>query len=172
MYKSLTHFSVGDKIIRSLVHTSFDFSKVVHCKDSTSLNHVKEKLDRLADENFNRVRIPEYSYEVLDSKTISYNVRFIKGVGIGTLVPHLQKIVREDVLERDEDWTFSDFHTGNFLMEYETGNIYAVDFLSYCYAPDKKWRKEKWDLSICRDKIIWGKLMDGIPQTSRSNWIN
>ena len=170
MHKSLTHFWINSKVIPSLVHTSFELNKIIHCTTDTLL-HVKEKLDRLAEENFNRVFIPEYSYEVLDEKTISCNVKFIKGLGIGTMVPHLQKIIREDVLERDSDWTFSDYHTGNFLMELETGNLYAIDFLSYCYAPDRKWRKYRWDLALNRDKVIWDKLTRGIPQTSSSKWL-
>ena len=78
-----------------------------------------------------------------------------------TNIPYLQKIVKEDVLERKSDWTFSDYHTGNFLMDCDTGDLYAVDFLSYCYAPDRKWRKERWDLSLYRDREIWDKMMGG-----------
>lgn len=161
MYKSRTHLYVNEKFVSSHVNTSFNLTKIIHCHSDVVLKQVKEKLDRLAEENFNRVRIPEFSYEIVDDKTISYNVRFIKGVGIGTAIPYLQKIVKEDVLERKSDWTFSDYHTGNFLMDCDTGDLYAVDFLSYCYAPDRKWRKERWDLSLYRDREIWDKMMGG-----------
>ena len=40
--------------------------------------------------------------------TITYDTVFIKGWGVGTLIPNFANIVYEDVGQRESDWTFDD----------------------------------------------------------------
>ena len=41
-----------------------------------------------------------------------------------------------------------DLHTVNFIVDYHTEKIYAVDFQSYTKIPNQKDRQKCWD--ICR----------------------
>ena len=61
---------------------------------------------------------------------------------------------------RESDWTFDDYGMGNFVVEWKTDKIYAVDFTSYCYYPDKDERRRSWDKYQEREKQVleWLKL--------------
>ena len=74
-----------------------------------------------------------------------YNVDYIKGYPLGTATEPFMSIVKEDVVERDSDWTFSDYHMTNFIVEAQTDKLYAVDFQSFSYIPDKNLRREIWN---------------------------
>ena len=58
-------------------------------------------------------------------------------------------IVYEDVVQRTSDWTFMDLHSVNFIVEYSTDNIYAIDFQSYTYIPNHEERISRWN--SCKD---------------------
>tara|TARA_B100000424_G_scaffold256470_1_gene236477 strand:- start:452 stop:937 length:486 start_codon:yes stop_codon:yes gene_type:complete len=145
-YSSNLHFGVCNKPVKA----SFKLIKTIHCDTSENVNEMVDKLDRLKNENFNRVLIPNFEYEVKNNDVI-YTVDFIKGYGMGTLVPKYANIVYEDVVKRKSEWTFMDLHTVNFIVEYSTEKIYAIDFQSYTKVPDKSDRQLYWDYSIKSD---------------------
>ena len=145
-YSSNLHFGVCNKPVKA----SFKLIKTIHCDTSENVNEMVDKLDRLKNENFNRVLIPNFEYEVKNNDVI-YTVDFIKGYGMGTLVPKYANIVYEDVVKRRSEWTFMDLHTVNFIVEYSTEKIYAIDFQSYTKVPDKSDRQLYWDYSIKSD---------------------
>ena len=145
-YSSNLHFGVCNKPVKA----SFKLIKTIHCDTSENVNEMVDKLDRLKNENFNRVLIPNFEYEVKNNDVI-YTVDFIKGYGMGTLVPKYANIVYEDVVKRRSEWTFMDLHTVNFIVEYSTEKIYAIDFQSYTKVPDKSDRQLNWDYSIKSD---------------------
>ena len=70
---------------------------------------------------------------------------FIKGNGIGTLIPKFADIVYEDVVKRKSEWVFVDLHTVNFIVEKCTKKIYAIDFQSYARVPDHATRQALWE---------------------------
>jgi hypothetical protein len=145
-YSSNLHFGVSNKPVKA----SFKLIKTIHCDTSENVNEMVDKLDRLKNENFNRVLIPNFEYEVKNNDVI-YTVDFIKGYGMGTLVPKYANIVYEDVVKRRSEWTFMDLHTVNFIVEYSTEKIYAIDFQSYTKVPSQSDRQINWDYSTKSD---------------------
>tara|TARA_B100000401_G_C52569232_1_gene607119 strand:- start:165 stop:650 length:486 start_codon:yes stop_codon:yes gene_type:complete len=145
-YSSNLHFGVCNKPVKA----SFKLIKTIHCDTSENVNEMVDKLDRLKNENFNRVLIPNFEYEVKNNDVI-YTVDFIKGYGMGTLVPKYANIVYEDVVKRKSEWTFMDLHTVNFIVEYSTEKIYAIDFQSYTKVPSQSDRQINWDYSTKSD---------------------
>ena len=145
-YSSNLHFGVCNKPVKA----SFKLIKTIHCDTSENVNEMVDKLDRLKNENFNRVLIPNFEYEVKNNDVI-YTVDYIKGYGMGTLVPKYANIVYEDVVKRRSEWTFMDLHTVNFIVEYSTEKIYAIDFQSYTKVPSQSDRQINWDYSTKSD---------------------
>jgi len=135
----------------AILQASFRLSKTIHCKKEEYRDHMIEKLERLKKEDFNRVLVPEFTYTV-DGNDVTYDVEYIKGYGIGTLIPRFAQIIREDVLNRPNPWTFTDFNTVNFIVEMHTNKIFTVDFQSYCYCPNTEERERIWEKHITREK--------------------
>ena len=145
----------------SSVEASFRLKKIIHCGTLENKNAMVEKLDRLKTENFNRVFIPNFDYYV-DDNTVTYDVDFIKGYGIGTLIPKYANIVYEDIVKRKSDWIFYDLATINFIVEFGTEKIYAIDFQSYAYIPDHQVREDKWRESKDHDTVKINQMLSGI----------
>tara|TARA_B100001996_G_scaffold125017_1_gene94729 strand:+ start:543 stop:1025 length:483 start_codon:yes stop_codon:yes gene_type:complete len=143
------------------VEASFKLEKIIHCGTLENKNAMVEKLDRLKTEDFNRVSIPDFDYHV-DNNTVTYNVDFIKGYGIGTLIPKYADIVYEDVVQRESDWVFHDLATINFIVEFGTEKIYAIDFQSYACIPDHRIREIKWEESRANDTVKVNGMLSGI----------
>ena len=119
----------------------FTLLKTVDCKNIKLKNIYINKLNRLKKENFNRVKIPKFTYSV-DNTTVFCIVDFIKGEYINTSQQH--QIVYEDIVCRESDWTFVDYHNANFIIEEGTETIYSVDFQSYRFHPNLEKRKKSW----------------------------
>ena len=143
------------------VEASFKLEKIIHCGTPESKDAMVEKLDRLKTEDFNRVFIPDFTYHV-DGTTVTYNVDFIKGYGIGTLIPKYADIVYEDVVKRESDWMFFDLATINFIVEFDTEKIYAIDFQSYACIPDHQIREAQWKHSRDNDTVKVNGMLSGI----------
>ena len=134
----------GEDRKETTLRTSFKLTKKIRFKDDETKYFMVDKLNRLKNENFNRVLIPNFDYIIQDNFLI-YEVDFIKGYPLGTATEPFASIVKEDIVERDSDWTFSDYHMTNFIVEAQTDKLYAVDFQSYSYIPDKNLRWEIWN---------------------------
>ena len=119
----------------------FTLLKTVDCKNIKLKNIYINKLNRLKKENFNRVKIPKFTYSV-DNTTVFCIIDFIKGEYINTSQQH--QIVYEDIVCRESDWTFVDYHNANFIIEEGTETIYSVDFQSYRFHPNLEKRKKSW----------------------------
>ena len=128
----------------SVLEASFTLVKQFNCFTKDNLDLMIDKLERLKKENFNRIHIPDFEYSV-EGNIISYNTVFIKGWGVGIYVPDFANIIYEDVVQRDSDWTFDDFGGSNFIVEHNTDKIFAVDFQSYNYIPNRDYRISKWE---------------------------
>ena len=129
---------------KTVINTSFKLIKNIRFNNDREIQEMIHKLDLLKTEKFNRVLIPDFNYSIRDNFLI-YNVDYIKGYPLGTATEPFMSIVKEDVVERDSDWTFSDYHMTNFIVEAQTDKLYAVDFQSFSYIPDKNLRREIWN---------------------------
>lgn len=148
----------------SELKSTFTLVKQFNCSTKDDLDLMIDKLERLKNENFNRVHIPDFEFNV-DGNNITYNTTFIKGWGIGTLIPKFAKIISEDIVWRDSDWTFDDYGMSNFIVEYKTDKIYAVDFQSYNYIPDRNYRETRWNKFRNFQSKIFKDMFNG-------EWIN
>jgi hypothetical protein len=116
-------------------------TKNIDCQELYDIEVILNKLERLKNDNFNRVKIPKFYYNV-DGNTISYTCEFIKG--IYAITPQQRSIIYEDIVLKDSNWSFCDYYYSNFIVENQTQDIYAIDFQSYCYSPDINFRIEDW----------------------------
>ena len=91
----------------------------------------KERLDRLQSQKFNRIKIPHFTYEMIDNK-IFFDVEFIKGRQLGIIDwLYWSNIIREDLVECNSDWGFVDILADNFVIERSTNTLFLVDFYDY-----------------------------------------
>tara|TARA_B100001250_G_scaffold80225_1_gene65922 strand:- start:1544 stop:2389 length:846 start_codon:yes stop_codon:yes gene_type:complete len=140
-YVSVTRINSSlDKVNLGL---SLDLKKVIDCKNDKYTRVVKEKLERLKKEDFNRVKIPDFEWTV-NGNIITLDVEFIKGYYSPTTKEETN-ILYEDIVLHDSDWTFKEYALTNYLRENGTNQIYAIDFLGYCYIPDRKIRIQSWN---------------------------
>mgnify|MGYP003112895162 FL=1 len=120
---------------------SMVLTKHVYCEHPEML---AERLTRLQSEDFNRVKVPLFDFEIKDN-LLTIEVEYIKGCAIGTLST-FRKVILEDVVQRDSEWTFDDYHFSNFVIPTTEDCVYAVDLLSYRHYPDKVARHSAWTL--------------------------
>jgi len=143
------------------LNTSFTLNKRISFKSNDDLLVMVDKLERLKKENFNRVLIPKFKYHIESDNVLSYDVDFIKGYPVGTSVAPFSGYVYEDVLSRESEWTFTDYHMTNFILEVRTEKIYAVDFQSYSYIPDRNLRNRIWENCQKTHRTIFGAISNG-----------
>tara|TARA_B100001778_G_C18512097_1_gene594711 strand:+ start:173 stop:703 length:531 start_codon:yes stop_codon:yes gene_type:complete len=148
----------------SVLESSFTLVKQFNCFTKDNLFVMIDKLERLKNEDFNRVHIPDFEYKV-DGNILTYDTVFIKGWGVGTLIPYFTNIIYEDIVQRDLDWTFDDYGSSNFIVEHNTDRIFAVDFQSYNYLPNRDYRESKWK----KFEKLNSNVLDGL---SKGEWIN
>jgi len=155
-------FDTDNKLSR--LSATFTLEKKFNCFTEKNLNLMVDKLERLKNENFNRIHIPDFKYRI-EGNVITYNTTFIKGWSVGTLIPKFSNIVYEDIVQRESDWTFDDYGSTNFIVESNTDKIFAVDFQSYNYIPDRDYRESKWKKFQNFHSCMLSDMM-------RGEWIN
>ena len=119
----------------------FILLKRVNCNNNKLKEIYINKLNRLKEENFNRIKIPNFTYSV-DNNIVSCSIDFIKGLYVST--SEQRTLIYQDVVCRDSDWTFSDYRDANFIIQEGAGDIFAIDFQSYRFYPQKEKRKVSW----------------------------
>ncbi len=104
-----------------------------------------DKLERLKNEKFEKILIPEFEYEV-EGNILTQRVEYIKGRQCGMTVKKYRDKIYKEFVERDSDWTFCDFKYDNFIVVngIDKDKIYAIDFQSYNYLPSRKERLDLW----------------------------
>ena len=106
--------------------------------------HWKLKLNRLQTEKFNRIKIPKFTYEMIDNK-ILFQIEFIKGRQLGaTTFKYWMEKIKDDMVHIDGDWGFSDLKPENFVVEKNTNQLYFVDFECY-YPMNLEDRVHEWE---------------------------
>jgi len=128
---------------------SFSIIKHTTYEDAEHAQRVGERLERLQFENFDgQVKIPVFDFRV-DGNEVVYQAEYIKGRQIKKDYMH---VLKRELLERENPWTFTDVAPANFVMDtYHEGirdgtaPIYAIDLDSYGYFPMRTTRIEKWN---------------------------
>lgn len=144
------------------VKIDFNLSKTIWFKNNDDRDHSISLLKKLKEDSFGLILIPDFSFSK-GNCVIEMDVEFIKGFTIGTLIPKYREVVKKELVDRDSDWTFGDYHTPNFIVEDRTEKIYAVDLQSYGYFPDRNHRNHLWNKAIARcDRFLENLLFKNI----------
>lgn len=122
------------------ISTKFTIIKEVKCKDIKAVDLVVHNLEKLKKAKFKTIKIPQFSYEVSDL-IITETCEFIKG---SFLSKKQEPVILNELVLNNDDYTFGDYHYTNFIIKDKTRNIYAVDFSSYGYIPDRYLRNSCW----------------------------
>ena len=99
-----------------------------------------DNLKRLQNENFNRIKIPEFTIK-WDGDLVIYEAQFIKGKPVRSI--HDFNLLYEDLVERDSEYSFIAYHEANFIKDWR-GDIYAIDLDEYGKYPYEE-RKKRWE---------------------------
>ena len=94
---------------------------------------IEKELDyeHLQNETFNRVHIPDFSFKRKDS-SITYESDYIKGIQICEHNKAKYKdIIFEDIVKKQNDYSFTSYHYTNFIIEEYTNRIYYIDLDDY-----------------------------------------
>ena len=156
MYRS----GVTEKLID--VKIDFKLSKTIWFKNNDDRDHNISLLKKLKEDSFGPILIPDFSFSE-GNCVIEMDVEFIRGFTIGTLIPKYREVVKKELVDRNSDWTFGDYHTPNFIVEDGTEKIYAVDLQSYGYFPDRNHRNYLWNNAIAScDRFLENLLFENI----------
>ena len=147
---------------------SFQFTKIIDCMTKEHTSMMVDKLERLKNEKFEKILIPEFEYEV-EGNILTQRVEYIKGRKCGmTVKKHRDKIYQE-FIERDSDWTFCDFNYDNFIVIEGEDKIYAIDFQSYNYLPSRKGRLDLWEEDLETNNLVLEYITRELPFRKRND---
>ena len=133
------------KYINRPIEVGFRFQKkLVFNKDTFDAEVWIERLERVKSQDFNRIKIPEFTYEIIDNE-ILFEIEFIKGRQLGaTTFENWKDVIKEDLVNREDHWGFGDLKPENFIVEKNTDQLYFVDFESY-YPMNLEDRIREWE---------------------------
>jgi|TARA_B100000287_G_scaffold418806_1_gene456249 hypothetical protein len=112
---------------------------IVSFKIVKEINYINENIatekeldyEHLQNETFNRVHIPDFSFKRKDS-SITYESDYIKGIQICEHNKAKYKdIIFEDIVKKQNDYSFTSYHYTNFIIEEYTNRIYYIDLDDY-----------------------------------------
>ena len=135
-------------------------------KEHTSM--MVDKLERLKNEKFEKILIPEFEYEV-EGNILTQRVEYIKGRKCGMTVKKYRDKIYQDLIERDSDWTFCDFNYDNFIVIEGEDKIYAIDFQSYNYLPSRKERLDLWEEDLETNNLVLEYITRELPFRKRND---
>lgn len=113
--------------------TTYTMTKIIEYEDETDAKFREEMLDILRVATFKHILLPEFEYSRNGSE-VTIVTEYIKGWYCAEPL----KLYDEIVL-REEDYTFTDPHPSNFITCCRTFETYAIDLDSYT----KKWPFQK-----------------------------
>lgn len=120
------------------VDCKLTITKEITCDSKKHVDLVVDNLEKLKKDKFERIKVPQFFYEV-SGLTITETCEFIKG---HFLTPKYERIVLNELVKRENDYTFADYHYRNFIVK--NRDIYSIDLSSYCYIPDRYERNYSW----------------------------
>ena len=104
---------------------SYQLCKTTTYETEEYCYNVARGLDRLKSARFEWLRVPQFEYTI-DGLSLTINTDYIKGWYCAEPL----KLYNEIVL-REEDYTFTDPHPSNFITCSRTFETYAIDLDSY-----------------------------------------
>lgn len=136
--------------------TSFYLTKTIEYNNTEILHRDIENLERLQEEKFVKIKVPEFTFEYKDN-VLQYTCQFIKGKGC-----NLKRMdyIYDDVVLRNSEYSFVDYDPSNFIRVYQGehdsrkeygGSVYAIDLTSYQKMDIQK-RIKFWK----RKRTFWG----------------
>ena len=125
------------------IKSSYSLVRKYITDNTSDLIEIEEKLDRLKDENFNRISVPDFTYRIKNNVVVVES-EFIKNKNEIAIISRKKEII-EDVVLRKSDWTFIDYHDSNFIIHETSNHVYSIDLLSYSYFPNIEERKSHWN---------------------------
>ena len=134
--------------------TSFSLIKVITYTSHHEASVIGERLQMLKETVFeNQIKIPYFEFEVSDNE-VTYQCEYIKG---RQLTKDYMHVLKRELLERENPWTFADVAPANFIQDtYHEGikdgtaPIYAIDLDSYGYFPEREKRVRIWNEKMVR----------------------
>ena len=157
-----TWYKRGGKYINCPVEVGFRFQKkLIFDKENFDAERWVERLERIKSQDFNRIKIPEFTYEIIDNE-ILFEIEFIKGRQLGaTTFVNWKDVIKEDLVDREDHWGFGDLKPENFVIEKNTDTLYLVDFDTY----DPRGRENKlleWNKYLKKsvDEIVENERID------------
>ena len=142
--------------------TSFSLIKVNTYPTDFEANDIGKRLQMLKEAVFDgQLKIPYFEFEVSDNE-VTYQCEYIKGRQV---TPDYMHVLKRELLERENPWTFADVAPANFVLDvYDDGihegkaPIYAIDLDSFDYYPEREERIRIWNEKMERrgwkDQII------------------
>ena len=124
-----THTFIFKKI------TTYDFDPTRPDRNILLAKQYENNLIELKKENFNRIKIPDYSV-IREDNIVVVDVEFIKGIQLNeSNKNNYQQIILEDLVLRLDSYgkrkTFHDYALKNFIIEDTTNELYYVDLEHY-----------------------------------------
>ena len=157
-----TWYKRGGKYINCPTEVGFRFQKkLIFDKENFDAERWVERLERIKSQDFNRIKIPEFTYEIIDNE-ILFEIEFIKGRQLGaTTFVNWKDVIKEDLVDREDHWGFGDLKPENFVIEKNTDTLYLVDFDTY----DPRGRENKlleWNKYLKKsvDEIVENERID------------
>lgn len=157
-----TWYKRGGKYINCPVEVGFRFQKkLIFDKENFDTERWVERLERIKSQDFNRIKIPEFTYEIVDNE-ILFEIEFIKGRQLGaTTFVNWKDVIKEDLVDKEDHWGFGDLKPENFVIEKNTDTLYLVDFDTY----DPRGRENKlleWNKYLKKsvDEIVENERID------------
>ena len=118
---------------------SFTITKEMMFPDKSSLELVASNLDRLSEEKFVNIVVPDFSYTVTEN-ILSLKMDYIPGKYIHTI--HHYNVIYDELVERDSDYSMWDYIPQNFVVKDD--RVYMIDLDAWGFIKYED-RKKRWE---------------------------
>ena len=110
----------------------FSITKIISYDDNRDLEYYKNLYSLLKEDNdFGDIKVPKFDFEFTDTELIVKS-QYIKGKQWqDDDLWHNSKLVFNNLVLKDGDYSFNDYNAHNFISESETDDLYYVDFEGY-----------------------------------------
>ena len=113
--------------IKIMTCEDFKIIKTFKLDDPKEYNWLKLKLQKISNESFGRILIPDFKVKEHGNGVLEYESDYIKG---HTASSKEMKIVYEDVVLRDKEWSLTNYHPDNYIVD-RNGFIFYIDLEDY-----------------------------------------
>lgn len=130
----------------------FSITKIISYDDKENLKYYKNLYSLLKEDNdFGDIKVPKFDFEFTDTELIVKS-QYIKGrQWQDDDLWHNSKLVFDNLVLKDGDYSFKDYNAHNFISESETDDLYYVDFEGYdCCTIEERSRLLQKEL----DKVL------------------